>query len=277
MIDEKKLLSYLPKNSYLYKSLSYVIKVGGKRFRPKLTYATASLFNSPKKNITTPAVAIEFIHLYSLIHDDLPAMDDDNIRHSNPSCHKKFDEATAILTGDVLQTIAFDIILKDVNLSDRQKVLMTQALSKFSIMMVDGQMLDLSNVNKKIDTQALKTMHRLKTGALLRCSIRLGALTNNNISDKDILLLDLIAKDIGLAYQIQDDVLETITSSEVLGKSNTSDIDNNKTTFIDVLGLENATNEFKKLYKNSLTQLEQLDNNKSELRDIINKMSQRDF
>jgi farnesyl diphosphate synthase/geranylgeranyl diphosphate synthase type II len=273
---EDELLKRLPKNSYLIDVLNYVIKVGGKRFRPLLIYATASLFNIPQNKLDSLGVAIEYIHIYSLIHDDLPAMDDDDMRHGSLSCHKKFTEAEAILVGDLCQTLAFETLANDENFDDKTKILMLKTLSKFAIKMVEGQALDLKMVAQKMDLATLQTMHKLKTAALLRCAMRLGGLSDKNMSDKNLLSLDKIAKNIGLAYQIQDDVLEVTTSQKILGKSNTSDKDNDKTTYVDLLGVEKATMQYQDLYKKALGELEQF-SNKEKLADIIIKMLNRSF
>lgn len=271
-----ELLKRLPKNSYLIDALTYVIEVGGKRFRPLLIYATASLFNVAQNKLNHLAVAIEYIHIYSLIHDDLPAMDDDDIRHNHPSCHKNFTEAEAILVGDLCQTLAFETLSQDEIFDDKTKILMLQTLAKFSRQMVEGQALDGQVVGKKITLETLKKMHRLKTGALLRGAMRLGGLSYQNISNEQLLNLDKIAKNIGLAYQIQDDVLEVISTQEVLGKSNTSDKDNHKTTYCDILGVEQATLEYQALYENALNTLKQFSHSKN-LEVIITKMLNRTF
>ena len=273
---QETLYKRLPKNSYLLEVLHYIIGVGGKRFRPSLVYATASLFEVAEEKVDNLAVAIEYIHIYSLVHDDLPAMDDDDMRHNNPSCHKKFTEAEAILVGDLCQTLAFETLANDSVFTDKSKILMLQTLTKFSRQMVEGQVLDLQVVGEKITLETLKKMHHLKTGALLRCAMQLGGLSYQNISNEQLLNLDKIAKNIGLAYQIQDDVLEVISTQEVLGKSNTSDKDNNKTTYTNILGVEKATLEYQSLYRTALQALQQF-SNQEKLENIITKMSERHF
>ncbi|MCE9679135.1 (2E,6E)-farnesyl diphosphate synthase [Shewanella sp. AS1] len=234
--------------------------IGGKRIRPFLVYAVGDMLNIPLAHLDNCAAAIECIHAYSLIHDDLPAMDDDALRRGQPTVHIAFDEATAILAGDALQTLAFEIISKETpNLKARQQLAMVRALAQASGYqgMCGGQSMDLNATDKEIDLDTLKRLHRLKTGALIRCAVQLPIIAAN-ITDSERDLLLEFADAIGLAFQVQDDVLDIIASTEELGKPQGSDCDSNKSTYPKLLGLSGAQQTAKSLIDDALSALAKL-------------------
>lgn len=228
--------------SHLQSAMTYSLFNGGKRVRPMLTYAAASLFGEANLLTDASAAAIESIHAYSLIHDDLPAMDDDELRRGKPTCHIQYDEATAILAGDALQTFAFELLSqKTLNNVDIQLLLMQELVHASGRHgMVTGQMIDLSNVGKNIDLNALEQMHQHKTGALIRASIRMGAISTGAKNEKDLAALDTYANAIGLAFQVQDDIIDITSDTTTLGKTQFSDEEANKPTYPKLLGLEGA-------------------------------------
>jgi geranylgeranyl pyrophosphate synthase len=257
--------------------MKYSVLAGGKRFRPILTYTVANLFGVDMQKVDSSACAIEFIHIYSLIHDDLPAMDDDDIRHNQPSSHKIYGEAQAILAGDGLQALAFEVISSDDLIDPDTKVKLINLLSCSAFKMADGQSIDLSIVSKKVDIKLLNNLHNKKTGALLNCSVMLGAILNPKISKKDLSILDSFSSHIGLAYQVQDDVLDITTSGEVLGKRQNSDSVKNKPSYPSILGLDESVKKYESLYQNALDEISQLSVNEKPLRDLTIKLMQRSF
>ena len=256
--------------------MKYSVLAGGKRFRPILTYTVSSLFDSKIEKADSCACAIELIHIYSLIHDDLPAMDDDDIRHNQPSNHKVFGEAQAILAGDGLQALAFSIISSDPLVDADIKIKLIDLLSTSSYAMAEGQSIDLSVVSKKVDLNILKQMHQKKTGALLNCSIQFGALLNH-ASEADLSILDFFANHIGLAYQIQDDVLDVTTSDKVLGKRQNSDAIKNKPSYPSIIGLDESIKTYENLYQSSLDELLKLSVQSEPLRLLTKRLMNRAF
>jgi geranylgeranyl pyrophosphate synthase len=237
--------------------MKYSVLAGGKRFRPILTYTVASLYDSVIEKADSSSCAIELIHIYSLIHDDLPAMDDDDIRHNQPANHKVFGEAQAILAGDGLQALAFSLISNDPLIEADTKIKLLELMASSSYAMAEGQSIDLSVVSKKVDLNILNKMHKMKTGALLNCSIKFGALLNN-ASENDLSILDSFASHLGLAYQIQDDVLDVTASDELLGKRQNSDALKNKPSYPSIIGLDESIKTFENLYQSALDELPQL-------------------
>lgn len=228
----------------LLTAMRYSSLNGGKRIRPALVYATAHCCQARQednKAFDYIAAAIECIHAYSLIHDDLPAMDDDDLRRGQPSCHKQFNEATAILAGDALQTEAFLLISQAPDLAATAKVDLVQTLAQASGWqgMIGGQMIDLNNEDKSIDLEALQAMHALKTGALIRASIKMSAIACQATSEQSH-SLDTFAHAIGLAFQIQDDILDIESDTQTLGKQQGADLALDKSTFPKLLGLDGA-------------------------------------
>ncbi len=268
---------YLSSQGSLTEAMRYSVLSGGKRFRPILTYTVANTFGADLDLVDSSACAVELIHAYSLIHDDLPAMDDDDIRHNQPACHKQFGEAQAILAGDGLQALAFEVLTNDDSLSTEVRIALLQALTHAAFEMAEGQSIDLSVVSKIIDIETLQNMHRKKTGALLSCSVKLGALVSSQCRAEDQQILNGFAQDIGLAYQVQDDVLDVLTPEGVLGKKQHSDTDKNKPTYPALLGLDEATKTYQQLYQQAFEKLEQLSVDASELRSLTEQLQSRKF
>ena len=263
--------------SELNKVMSYSVLAGGKRFRPILTYTTTSLYDIDLAKADASACAIEFIHIYSLIHDDLPAMDDDDMRHNQPSSHKTFGEAQAILAGDGLQALAFEVLSRDELIAPDIRIELLKILSISAYKMAEGQSIDLSIVSKTVDIELLNQMHQKKTGSLISCAVKFGALLNTNIDSKDIDILDSYSNNIGLAYQIQDDVLDVSSTEEVLGKRQNSDSVKDKPTYPAILGLDESIKVYQDLYKKSIDEISSLSVNEKPLRKLTEKLMKRDF
>ncbi|RJG51542.1 (2E,6E)-farnesyl diphosphate synthase [Motilimonas pumila] len=245
-------------------AMTYGSMQGGKRIRPFLVYATADLFNIPLCDCDALAAAVECIHAYSLIHDDLPAMDDDDLRRGQPTCHIAFDEATAILAGDALQTLAFELLSQvDSPFNAHQQIAMIRTLADASGQngMCGGQALDLAAEDQQVTVAELERIHAGKTGALIRAAVKLGALSHTEISPEQLTHLDQFASAIGLAFQVQDDILDIISDTETLGKPQGSDQANNKSTYPSLLGLDGAQQKAQQLYQESLQALTKLDYN----------------
>lgn len=237
----------------------YSIENGGKRLRPALFFATissleASLNASDSEKI---AAAIECIHSYSLVHDDLPAMDDDDLRRGKPTCHIAFDEATAILVGDGLQSLAFELLSQVQTLTAETIVKLVQELAQAAgnYGMVGGQMIDLHSTGKNIKQHQLEHMHRLKTGALIRSCTRMAAIAAN-ASEAEFTALDNYAKHLGLAFQVHDDILDIESDTETLGKTQGADQQLNKQTYPAILGLEQAKSLRDELIAKANTELD---------------------
>ena len=244
----------------LHQAMRYSVLGSGKRVRPVLVYATAETLGIPLEKVDGIAAAVEIIHAYSLIHDDLPAMDDDDLRRGRPTCHKYFDEATAILAGDALQALAFYILAHDPEMtsdaSSRLRMIEKLALFSGSRGMAGGQALDLASVGKKINIAELETMHIHKTGALIRTCIQMAALSSNNTSEAQLDALDCYAKKIGLSFQVQDDILDVISDTSTLGKPQGSDAELDKPTFPSIIGLQAARDKALELHQQALSSLE---------------------
>jgi geranylgeranyl pyrophosphate synthase len=216
------------------------------------------------------------IHAYSLVHDDMPIMDDDDLRRGRPTCHKAFDDATALLVGDSLQTMAFEILTEN-TLTPKQQINMVKCLAQASGVygMAGGQAIDLESVGKTIGLTDLQTMHELKTGALIRASVALGALAAENITQTDLAKLDLYAHSIGLAFQVQDDVLDVIADTETLGKPQGADIALNKPTYPALMGLEQAQQKAHDLIITAHQQLEYFEQDTTVLAKLADFVIQR--
>ncbi|HIF9077436.1 TPA: (2E,6E)-farnesyl diphosphate synthase [Photobacterium damselae] len=244
----------------LLKAMKYGALLGGKRVRPFLTYVTGNMLGVNEENLDTPAAAIECIHAYSLIHDDLPAMDDDELRRGQPTCHIAFDEATAVLAGDALQTLAFEILAEGTlsidGESQRIKMIKELAQASGAAGMCMGQALDLDGEGKHLGLTQLEQIHKHKTGALIRCAVRLGALAAGKKGLEILPQLNTYAEAIGLAFQVQDDILDVISDTETLGKPQGSDIALDKSTYPALLGLEGAQQKAQQLYQEAVQALE---------------------
>ncbi|WP_425666494.1 (2E,6E)-farnesyl diphosphate synthase [Vibrio tubiashii] len=273
-------LQALPhQNLPLIEAMRYGLLLGGKRARPFLVYITGQMLGCELDDLDTPASAVECIHAYSLIHDDLPAMDDDELRRGKATCHIKFDEATAILTGDALQTLAFTILAEGrVNPNaENNRIKMVKVLADASGAngMCMGQALDLAAENKQVSLQELETIHRNKTGALMKSAIRLGALAAGEKGLEVMPQLDMFADAIGLAFQVQDDILDIISDTETLGKPQGSDQELNKSTYPALLGLDGAINKAHTLLNEALQALEAIPYNTELLEEFARYVVER--
>lgn len=246
----------------LLDALHYSIFNGGKRLRPTLVYATGEALGAHAASLDAPAAAIELIHCYSLIHDDLPAMDDDDLRRGKPTCHKAFDEATAILAGDALQSLAFEILARDQipapTLSAAQRLAQIKMLAMCSGIqgMVGGQAMDMEASQQSITLEALVDIHRKKTGALIVCSVRFGAMAAGCTDPNILTALEDYAGSIGLSFQVQDDILDVIGDKLQLGKNTGQDEYLQKATFPSLLGLAEAKRYARDLHAQALASLE---------------------
>lgn len=252
----------------LHQAMHYSTFNGGKRVRPLLVYLTGVALNTPPDRQDAPACAVELIHCYSLVHDDMPAMDDDDLRRGKPTCHKQFSEATALLTGDALQTLAFETLSRNTYLTDQQCLEMVKILAQASgaAGMAGGQALDLSATGKTLSLEQLKTMHEHKTGALIRASVQLGALCADQPEPRTLDALDVYARNIGLSFQIQDDILDIESDTQTLGKQQGADLNLNKMTYPALLGLDGAKEMARQCHQNALDSLSLFDNNADPLR-----------
>ena len=243
---DKALDYWLPSDTVnpieLHRAMRYSVMAPGKRVRPVLIYATACTLGLDLDRVDGAAAAVEIMHAYSLIHDDLPAMDDDDLRRGRPTCHKQFNEATAILAGDALQALAFYILSHDPKMTGdhEARLQMIEKLSLFagSRGMAGGQAIDLAAVGKPLNIAELETMHIHKTGALIRTCVQLAALSTDQLDKDKFKALDSYAKCIGLSFQVQDDILDVVCDTQPLGKPQGSDYKRNKPTFPSIIGLD---------------------------------------
>lgn len=244
----------------LHAAMRYAVLAPGKRIRPLLVYATGETLGVPAERLDGPACAVELTHAYSLVHDDLPAMDDDDLRRGRPTCHRAYDEATAILVGDALQTLAFDVLARDhamiADPARRLRMLSAFAKACGSAGMVGGQMVDIEAQGNRLDRAALDQMHRMKTGALIGVSILLGAMSHPEVDSEVLARLERFGARIGLAFQIQDDILDQTGDSRRLGKTAGADAARNKPTYTGLLGLEQARAALAETYAEALEALE---------------------
>ena len=226
----------------LHEAMRYVTLGGGKRLRPLLVLAASELGDADQNAVEQAMAAIEMVHVYSLVHDDMPAMDNDSLRRGKPTCHVKYDEATALLVGDALQTQAFDVLSRPTGLPAERQIAMLSTLAKASgsLGMAGGQAIDLANVGKAMSQAQLEQMHSLKTGALIRAAVILGALACPVLDSDDVRTLDNYAAKLGLAFQVIDDVLDCEADTATLGKTAGKDSDNNKPTYVKLMGLQTA-------------------------------------
>ena len=256
----------------LHQAMSYGLLNGGKRIRPYLAYITGETLGVALSDIDGIAGALECIHAYSLLHDDLPAMDDDDLRRGQPTCHKVYGEATAILAGDSLQTMAFNLLAHHhfSQVSAPKHITLIQQLSTASGYqgMCGGQALDLAATDKKITLEQLETLHSLKTGALLEASVLMAAECSNRISNQEKQALKEYAQLIGLAYQVQDDIIDITSTQEQLGKPSGSDLAANKSTYPALLGLAGAQQKAENLFQQALQALARLPYNTKSLADF---------
>jgi geranylgeranyl diphosphate synthase, type II len=262
----------LPANSglSLNEAMRYAVLNGGKRVRPILVFAGAhAVGDTPPAALDTLACALECIHAYSLVHDDLPAMDDDDLRRGKPTCHIAYGEANAILAGDALQTLAFQLLAELDGVSPEIRIALLGQLTRASGAegMVLGQAIDLDAVDKQLDLAQLEYMHRHKTGALIRASVATGAILAG-ASEAQLQALDAYADAIGLAFQVQDDILDVTTDTATLGKQQGADMARNKPTYVSLLGLDGARAKVGELHQQALTALDGFDQRARWLREL---------
>jgi len=275
---EKTLQHWLPaaniNPTLLHEAMRYASLDGGKRVRPLLVYLTGQMLGVAPAMLDGPACALELIHVYSLIHDDLPAMDDDELRRGKPTCHIRFDEATAILAGDALQSLAFYILARDPDMVDnpalRLKMVETLALASGSRGMAGGQAMDLTaeGAGQTMNLVELENMHIHKTGALICASVRLGALSQPAADPAQLEKLDHFARCMGLAFQIRDDILDVEGDTETLGKPQGSDEARHKTTYPALLGMAEAKRRADELHQEAIDSLSHWGEAARPLRDI---------
>lgn len=244
--------------SKLHEAMRYVTLGGGKRLRPLLVLAASELGEADATAVEQAMAAIEMIHVYSLVHDDMPAMDNDSLRRGKPTCHVQYDEATALLVGDALQTQAFDVLSRPCGLPAARQLNMLSVLAKASgsFGMAGGQAIDLANVGKPMTQTELEQMHGLKTGALIRAAVALGALSCPDLDDTALAALDNYATNLGLAFQVIDDVLDCEADTATLGKTAGKDADNDKPTYVKLMGLEQARSYAEQLIAEATIYLE---------------------
>ena len=263
---ERVLATALPAESRsperLHAAQRYSVLGGGKRLRPLLVYATGECLSVPIAQLDAPAAAVELIHAYSLVHDDLPAMDDDDLRRGRPTTHRAFDEATAILAGDALQVLAFELLAAEsphaATPSARLRMIQTLAQASGTSGMAGGQALDLAAVGRTLTMTELETMHRLKTGALIRASVLLAASCADGLPAASLRSLDDYARDVGLAFQIQDDILDVEGEVSHLGKQTGADAARSKPTYPSLIGLEHSKALAQELKDRALAHLSRL-------------------
>ncbi|MFI8982526.1 polyprenyl synthetase family protein [Ectopseudomonas khazarica] len=263
----------------LYQAMRYSVMNGGKRVRPLLVYAACEALQGDIERADGAACAVELIHAYSLVHDDLPAMDDDDLRRGQPTTHKAFDEATAILSGDGLQSLAFEV-LADRRRNPQDPEVRLQMLSALGgaagpAGMVGGQAIDLGSVGQKLDREALETMHRHKTGALIEASVLLGALSSGKADDLSLKALLQYARAIGLAFQVQDDILDVESDTATLGKTQGKDEAHDKPTYPALLGLDAAKDYALELRDQALHVLRAFGNSAEPLRELARYIVER--
>ncbi len=263
--------------SQLIAAMRYSGLKGGKRIRPVLVYGAALATGKMNPATDDFACALECMHVYSLIHDDLPSMDDDELRRGKPTCHIAYDEATAILAGDALQCLAFETLAKaDLNSDLKLRAVAELARASGKSGMVLGQAIDLSSVDKTLTLDQLEHMHRHKTGALIEASVVLGGLSCNANANQ-IEALRQYAQAIGLAFQVQDDILDVVADTETLGKSQGADIERNKPTYVSLLGLEQARKKAKSLENEAVEALGVFNSSADALRALANYIVNRHY
>lgn len=263
--------------SLLAQAISYVTLSGGKRIRPLLVIAGGQLNSANHESLIKIGCALELIHCYSLVHDDLPAMDNDDLRRGVPTCHIKYNEAVAILTGDALQALAFELLSSEnIGIKSNHQIKIIELIAKASGVsgMVGGQALDLQATGNLLTINDLEQMHKMKTGALIRTAILSGYLAGTNFDSNKYYELIKIADKIGLLFQIVDDILDITEDSTTLGKTANKDLINNKATYVSMLGLEAAKSKADELYQNILKDLEIFDEAQL-LKDLTTMMYKR--
>ena len=268
---EKQLAQLVINDNKLHQAMSYGLLIGGKRIRPYLVYITGEALGVNLDDLDGIAGALECIHAYSLLHDDLPAMDDDDLRRGKPTAHKAYDEATAILSGDALQALAFDIISEPIaGVTPRNQLKLVQLLASAagSQGMAGGQAIDLAAVGSDLTEKQLEVMHSHKTGALIIACVVMPSYCNDSITERQRAALTRYAKSVGLAFQVQDDILDVESDTETLGKQQGADIAANKPTYPALLGMSGAKQKLHILYEEAESALEEFGSNTELLHNI---------
>jgi farnesyl diphosphate synthase len=279
---ESALDAFLPASATLparlHQAMRYAALDGGKRVRPLLVFAAGDLFDADAAALARAAAAIEMVHVYSLVHDDMPCMDDDALRRGKPTVHVKYDDATALLVGDALQSQAFLVLAESGSIDDPARQLaMIRLLAQAagSTGMCGGQAIDLASVGVSLSLSDLEQMHRLKTGALLRAAVLLGAWSSKALSECEAAALDAYSHAIGLAFQVVDDVLDATADSATLGKTAGKDAADNKPTYVSILGLRESQNLAEKLRNDAHVALMPFGDKAQRLREIADLIVQR--
>lgn len=281
---ESYLQNHLPAEIHaperLHEAMRYAVLGGGKRIRPLLSFAAGELNGAEESRVIVVAAAVELIHVYSLVHDDLPCMDDDTLRRGKPTCHVKYNEPTALLVGDSLQSLAFQL-MAEFNLTDNPKkqleMIKQLAQAAGSRGMAGGQAIDLESVGKTLTLPELEFMHIHKTGALIRAAVMLGAYCGDKLSEEQLNHLDHFAKCIGLAFQVVDDVLDAEATTAALGKTAGKDAEQNKPTYVSILGVKQARELAKELQHDAYQALEHLGKFTTRLLQVTDFIVQREF
>lgn len=263
----------------LHEAMRYATLGGGKRVRPLLAFAAGELTGASAEQLDYAACAVELIHAYSLVHDDLPCMDDDVLRRGRPTCHVEFDEPTALLVGDSLQTLAFELLASqpDANPARQLEMISLLAHASGSRGMAGGQAIDLASVGKALDQPELELMHALKTGALIRAAVLLGALAGQPLSTDERSNLDRFAKRAGLLFQVVDDILDCTASTATLGKTAGKDEAADKPTYVSLLGLDGARQYADELRTDALAALAIFGDRASRLTELADFICHRQF
>lgn len=260
----------------LHSAMRYVVLGGGKRVRALLCYAAAELVGASMIAADTPAAAVEMIHAFSLVHDDMPCMDNDDLRRGKPSCHKQFDDATALLVGDALQSLAFELIAAS---QAPQALIQVQVLAQAtgSRGMCGGQSIDLQSTGKHLSLADLETMHQYKTGALIRAATLLGAYSAASTDHALLLTLDQYSRNMGLAFQVVDDILDATADTQTLGKTAGKDQAQDKSTYVSLLGIAEARTLVRKLHDDTMQLLSPYGQAADPLRGIASFICERSF
>ena len=261
----------------LHETMRYAALDGGKRLRPLLVLAASELGEAVPDAVEAAMAAIELIHVYSLVHDDMPAMDNDSLRRGRPTCHIRYGEAAALLAGDALQTLAFDLLSRPTALPPQRQLHMLSTLARASgsLGMAGGQAIDLANVGRSITQSELEQMHSLKTGALIRAAAAIGGLSCPDLTDNDLQRLDRYAARLGLAFQVIDDVLDCEADTATLGKTAGKDVDNDKPTYVKLMGLSAARQYAETLVAEALETLEPFGSRAAHLRGLAQFVTAR--
>lgn len=263
----------------LHDAMRYASLSGGKRIRALLAYAAGEFCGASREKVDSAAAAAELIHAFSLVHDDMPCMDDDALRRGKASTHKKYGDATALLVGDSLQSLAFELISEDVRIRRPQKIKMLHllAVSTGSRGMAGGQAIDIDSVGIPLTQDELETMHAYKTGALIRAATLMGAYSAYRQDEEKIKAADHFSKSIGLAFQVVDDILDAEADSETLGKTAGKDAQDNKSTYVTILGVEKAKELANELHANAMAALSFYGAEADFLRHLANYITQRNY